>query len=121
MTDRGPQPVNGSILSGTTARGTLTETDAIADDGTHYDAYEIAVTDGEKLRLTMVSNDFDAVIEVGKAGENWEAVATDDDGLSDTHARLEWTAEGGGDYVIRARGFSQGEFGAYALTVEPRT
>ncbi|MBB5746230.1 PPC domain-containing protein [Brevundimonas variabilis] len=121
LTDRGPQPVNGSILSGTTARGTLTETDAIAEDGTHYDAYEIAVADGEKLRLTMVSNDFDAVIEVGKAGEDWEAVATDDDGLSDTHARLEWTVEGGGDYVIRARAFGQGEFGAYALTVEPRT
>ena len=121
LTDRGPQPVNGSILLGTTARGTLTETDAIADDGTHYDAYEIAVADGEKLRLTMVSNDFDAVIEVGKAGESWEAVASDDDGLSDTHARLEWTVEGGGDYVIRARGFSQGEFGTYALTVEPRT
>lgn len=121
LTDRGPQPVNGSILSGTTARGTLTETDAIAEDGTHYDAYEIAVADGEKLRLTMVSNDFDAVIEVGKAGGDWEAVATDDDGLSDTHARLEWTVEGGGDYVIRARGFGQGEFGTYALTVEPRT
>ncbi len=121
LTDRGPQPVNGSILSGTTARGTLTETDAIAEDGTHYDAYEIAVADGEKLRLTMVSNDFDAVIEVGKAGEAWEAVASDDDGLSDTHAHLEWTVEGGGDYVIRARGFSQGEFGTYALTVEPRT
>ena len=121
LTDRGPQPVNGSILVGTTARGTLTETDAIADDGTHYDAYEVAVNDGDKLRLTMVSNDFDAVIEVGKAGQDWEAVATDDDGLSDTHARLEWTVEGSGDYVIRARGFSQGEFGTYALTVEPRT
>lgn len=121
LTDRGPQPVNGSILAGTTARGTLTQTDAIAEDGTHYDAYEIAVADGEKLRLTMVSNDFDAVIEIGKAGEDWEAVATDDDGLSDTHARLEWTVEGGGDYVIRARSFGQGEFGAYALTVEPRT
>ena len=121
LTDRGPQPVNGSILTGTTARGTLTETDAIADDGTHYDAYEIALNDGDKLRLTMVSNDFDAVIEVGKAGQDWEAVATDDDGLSDTHARLDWTVEGGGDYVIRARGFSQGEFGTYALRVEPRT
>lgn len=121
LTDRGPQPVNGSILLGTTARGTLTETDAIAEDGTHYDAYEISLADGDKLRLTLVSNDFDAVVEVGKAGEDWEAVATDDDGLSDTHARLDWTVEGGGDYVIRARGFSQGEFGTYALTVEPRT
>lgn len=120
LTDRGPQPVNGSILSGTTARGTLTGTDAIAEDGTHYDAYEIAVAGGDKLRLTLVSNDFDAVIEVGKAGEDWEAVASDDDGLSDTHARLEWTVEEAGDYVIRARGFGQGELGSYALTVEPR-
>lgn len=121
LTDRGPQPVNGSIIVGTTARGALTETDALAEDGTHYDAYEITVAEGDKLRLTMVSNDFDAVIEVGKAGEDWEAVATDDDGLSDTHARLDWTVEDGGDYVIRARGFGQGELGTYALTVEPRS
>lgn len=121
LTDRGPQPVNGSILLGATARGNLTETDAIAEDGAHYDAYEITVAEGDKLRLTMVSNDFDAVVEVGRAGEDWEAVATDDDGLSDTHARLDWTVEDGGVYVIRARGFSQGEFGSYALTVEPRT
>ncbi len=121
LTDRGPQPVNGSVIVGTTARGTLSESDAIAEDGTHYDAYEIAVAEGDKLRLTLVSNDFDAVIEVGKAGEDWEALATDDDGLSDTHARLEWTVEDAGDYVIRARGFGQGELGAYALTVEPRS
>jgi len=43
LTDRGPQPVNGSVVVGATARGTLTETDAIAEDGTHYDAYELSL------------------------------------------------------------------------------
>lgn len=122
LTDRGPQPVAGSIVVGATARGTLTETDAIADDGNLYDAYAVTVGAGDKLTLTMVSNEFDSVLEVGRDGEDgrFESVATDDDGLSDTHAKIDWTVEGAGDYVIRARSFAQGQLGAYAMTVEPR-
>jgi hypothetical protein len=121
LIDRGPQPVDGSIIVGATARGTLTETDALGEDGSLHDAYAITVAEGDKLRLTLVSNEFDSVIEVGKAGEAWVALETDDDGLSDTHARLDWTVEEGGDYLIRARAYAPGQTGAYALTVEPRS
>ena len=119
MTDRGPQPEAGSILIGDTARGTLVDTDAIADDGSFFDAYAIKVAKDDKLELTLVSNDFDSFLDVGKTndGGEWESIATDDDSLSDTHAKLEWTVEDGGDYVIRARSFAQGQTGAYALSV----
>lgn len=120
LTDRGPQPLPGSVLIGDTARGSLSDTDAIAEDGGFYDAYAFQVAEGDKLRLTMVSNDFDAFVEIGRDGEGgaWESLVSDDDSLSDTHAKLEWTAETGGAYVIRARSFAQGQLGTYALTVE---
>lgn len=121
LVDRGPQPVDGSIIVGATARGTLTQTDALGEDGSLHDAYAITVAEGDKLRLTLVSNEFDSVIEVGKAGEDWVALETDDDGLSDAHARLDWTVEEAGEYLIRARAYAPGQMGAYALTVEPRS
>jgi len=67
----------------------------------------------------MVSNDFDAFVEVGsEKDDTFESLASDDDGLSDTHAKLEWEPETSGTYIIRARSFAQGQLGAYALTVE---
>ncbi|WP_396592847.1 PPC domain-containing protein [Brevundimonas sp. R86498] len=122
LIDRGPQPTPGSILVGATARGTLGEDDAIAEDGAFYDAYRISVKAGDKLRLTMVSNALDAFIDIGREDETgvFTSVVSDDDGLSDTHAKADWAVEEEGEYVVRARSFSQGQTGEYALTIEPR-
>jgi hypothetical protein len=121
LIDRGPQPAPGSIIVGATARGTLSEDDAIAEDGSFYDAYRISVKAGDKLRLTMVSNEFDTYLDIGRGeGAEWMSVASDDDGLSDTHAKVDWSVEEDGEYVIRARSFASGQTGAYALTIEPR-
>ena len=120
LLDKGPQPLPGSILVGASARGTLSENDAIDNEGVFFDAYRVTVAAGDKVNLTMVSNDFDAYLEVGreKADGAWENVASDDDSLSDTHARIEWTVDRAGQYVIRARSFGPGSTGAYTLTVE---
>ena len=118
LVDLGPAPKPGSLLVGTTVRGTLAETDAIDDDGVYFDAYRFQAKKDEKLRLTLVSNAFDAFIDLGEDGETFESLATDDDGLSDTHARLDWTAPNDGWYAVRARAFGPNQTGAYALTVE---
>ncbi len=120
LIDRGPQPTPGSILIDATARGALGEDDAIADDGSFYDAYRFSAKAGDKLRLTMVSNEFDAFIDIGREDDDgaFISVVSDDDSLSDTHAKVDWAVEEDGDYVIRARSFAQGQSGAYALTVE---
>jgi hypothetical protein len=122
LLDRGPQPLPGSILVGATARGTLGEDDALAEDGSFYDAYRISVKAGDKLRLTMVSNEFDAFIDIGREDEAgvFTSVVSDDDSLSDTHAKIDWAVEEEGDYVIRARSFASGQSGGYALLVEPK-
>ena len=118
--DRGPAPAPGSLLVGSTARGTLSAADAMTAEGAYFDAYRFQAKAEEKLRLTLVSNAFDAVVEVGPdaTGDDFEALETDDDSLSDTHARLDWTAPEDGWFVVRARAYGPNETGAYALTVE---
>ena len=117
LLDKGPQPQPGSILIGATARGTLADSDAITEDGVSFDAYAIRVTEGDKLEVTMTSNDFDAYLDIGRDGDGWNSIASDDDSLSDTHAKIDWTVEQTGTYVIRARSYASGSTGAYALTV----
>ena len=122
LEDRGPQPVAGSLLVGTTAHGVLTETDATADDNSFYDAYRVTLKEDEKLVIMMVSNEVDSYLVVGRESEGgaFEGLASDDDSLSDTHAKLEWTAPEDGTYEIRAGTFQQGQTGRYALIVEKK-
>ncbi len=120
LNDRGPQPQPGSVLVGATARGVLTESDATAEDNSFYDAYRVTLKEDEKLLITMVSNEVDSFLVVGRPqeGGTFEALSSDDDSLSDTHAKLEWTVPADGVYEVRAGTFQQGQTGAYALNVE---
>ena len=120
LKDRGPQPLPGSVLVGATARGLLTEADATAEDNSFYDAYHVTLKANEKLLITMVSNEVDSLLVVGREQEDgsFEVLESDDDSLSDSHAKLEWTAPSDGVYEVRAGTFQQGQTGAYALNVE---
>lgn len=117
--DRGPEPGPGSLLVGATARGSLSEADALTGEGVSFDAYTFKAKADEKLRFTMISAAFDAFVEVGEDKDgDFRSLAEDDDSLSDTHARLDWTAPRDGTYVVRARSFAAGSTGDYVLTVE---
>ena len=120
LVNRGQQPQPGSVLVGATARGILTEADATAEDNSYYDAYRVTLKEDEKLLITMVSNEVDSLVVVGRQqdGGAFEVLGSDDDSLSDTHAKLEWTAPADGIYEVRAGTFQQGQTGAYALNVE---
>ncbi len=122
LIDRGPQPQAGSLLIGATAWGTLTAADATTDSNSHYDAYRITAREDEELLITMVSNDVDSFLVIGrvKADGAFEVLGSDDDGLTDTHAKLEWTAPDDGTFEIRAGAYQHGQTGVYALTVEKK-
>ncbi len=121
LLDLGPPPQPGSILVGATVRGTLDDESALNDFRAPYDDYEIRVEAGQKLRLTLVSNAFDAFLAIGRglAGD-FSPTASDDDGLGDTHSRIDITIDEAGDYVIRAAALMAGGEGDYVLTVETR-
>jgi hypothetical protein len=119
FSDRGPEPGPGSLLVGATARGSLSEADAMNDQGISFDAYTFKAKADEKLRFTLISPAFDAFVEVGEDKDgDFNSLAEDDDSLSDTHARLDWIAPRDGTYVVRARSFSPASIGDYVLTLE---
>ncbi|VXB45416.1 PPC domain-containing protein [Brevundimonas sp. G8] len=120
LLDRGPEPKPGSLLVGGTVRGTLSNSAALSDEGAYFDAYRFQAKKDEKLRITMVSNAFDSFIDLGRLDDDGDftSLATDDDGLSDAHAKLDWTAPDDGWYLVRARAYGPNQTGAYALTVE---
>jgi hypothetical protein len=60
------------------------------------------------------------LVAIGPDDEPFMAAASDDDGLSDTQARLDWTAPEDGVYLIRAQGFDATQLGPYILRVEPK-
>jgi hypothetical protein len=114
-----PAPRPQAIRAGQTVNGQLSDSDAQADDESHYDAFVYEGRAGERLRITLRSPDFDAFLAVGQGtGESFEQIETDDDGAGGTDARVEITLPRAGTYVIRANTLTSGELGAYTLTVE---
>ncbi|MGN6063750.1 MULTISPECIES: PPC domain-containing protein [Brevundimonas] len=119
LQDLGGEPSPGSLLIGSTVRARLTERASITDEGIYYDAYHFKAKADEKLRFTLIASSFDAVVEVGEEKDgDYFKLEEDDDGLSDTHARLNWTAPRDGSYVLRARSFGSNSTGDYVLITE---
>lgn len=119
VSDRGPEPQAGSLLVGATVRSSLSDNDNTHNANVFYDDYIFHAKADEKLRITMVASSFDAVVMVGQMRNgNFSELAQDDDGLSDTHARLNWTAPSEGQYVVRATSFAPNSTGSYTLTLE---
>ena len=119
LQDLGDEPSPGSLLIGSTVRGRLSERASLTDDGVYYDAYHFKAKADEKLRFTLIASSFDAVVEVGEEKDgDYFKLEEDDDSLSDTHARLNWTAPRDGSYVLRARSFGSNSTGDYVLITE---
>jgi len=119
LQDLGGEPSPGSLLIGSTVRARLTERASITDEGIYYDAYRFKAKADEKLRFTLIASSFDAVVEIGEEKDgDYFKLEEDDDSLSDTHARLNWTAPRDGSYVLRARSFGSNSTGDYVLITE---
>lgn len=113
-----PAPV--AVRAGQTVQGTLSDTDALADDESYYDAYAFTGRAGERVTVTMRSDAFDAFLALGRmVGGQFEQIETNDDGGDDgSNARIAFTLPEAGTYVIRANSLSAGSTGAYTLTVQ---
>lgn len=106
------------IRVGQTIRGSLATSDPRAGDDSFYDLYRFDGRRGQRLTITLKSSAFDAYLGFGRmAGGEFEEIDTDDDGAGGTDARVEVTVPADGTYVIRANSLSEGETGAYELSV----
>ena len=75
----GPASVR-PIGMGRTVNGRLEPSDALLDDGSHYDIYTFSGSAGQRVRITLRSDDFDAFLAFGRWQDGDVSVTdTDDD------------------------------------------
>jgi hypothetical protein len=102
------------------AEGRIAEGDSVGPGpgGTiRFDAYSFDAAIGERIRIDLTSNDFDArLVVVNAAGD---IVASDDDGGGNRNARV-LLAPPAGRYTVRA-GSRPDQSGAYVLAVQRST
>lgn len=84
--------------------------------GAWFDDYEIRLRPGERALISLESADFDPVLEVYEADRRGaQPLANDDDGGGGLNAFLVLAPEEAGTFIVRAKGFSSSETGAYRL------
>lgn len=120
------------VVAGEPVRGTLRAIQPRRADQTLYHIHLYAATEGERVVITLLSDDFDAYLLLGDAVETIDdegavfgprrdidgALATDDDGGGGRNARLEFTFPHTGIYYIVVNAFAKDEAGDYVLRVE---
>jgi hypothetical protein len=100
----------------------LTLADAVFAEDTHFDEYEIDVTAGQRLLITLSSAEFDTYLSVERRiGDAVEEVESNDDapGLG-TNSQIDLTFAESGTYTIVASSYAPDTAGAYELRVEGR-
>ena len=101
-----------------------TLTDSLSENSTYddeecwtFNEYAFQARAGDRLIITMRSEDLDSYLEVGVVdGAEFQAIAYNDDAFSNLDAQVEFTAPHDGTYVIRAADLND-EFGEFTLQI----
>jgi hypothetical protein len=103
----------GERVNGVLGEGTRDE------DGRWFEHFIYSARAGERLRISLTSDDVDPRVAVGTGTScDFDALAADDNRGRERHARLEWTAPESGAYVIRVTTAVPGATGSFVLRVE---
>jgi hypothetical protein len=96
-----------NIAPNSAVSGELENSDPKMRDGTPYDLWNYVGRAGERIRITLISSDFDAFVSIGTVTNGvFTAIESADDGAGGTHSRLDITLPFAGEYVIRANSLS---------------
>jgi hypothetical protein len=108
-----------TISPGGSLSGSLSSTDGILADSSYFDPYVYTGSPGDRIRITLVSSDFDAYLGWGSMEDGrFQGDVYDDDSAGGTNAQLEVTVDGTGVFAMIANTYTSGQSGAYTLTVE---
>jgi hypothetical protein len=109
------EPSDPEVAEGAEAyEGTLQSGDAVAPDGSWYDAYPLTVAQGSAYVITMRSADFDTYLTVVSPSG---ATYSDDDSGGGTDSRLDVTIDEPGTWNVWANTLRTGDTGNYTLTI----
>lgn len=120
LTDEGEVPPlrAAPIAGGQVISGRLESKDAMTDEGKPVDYYKFTTKANRRYAATMLSSDFDAMLESGTGASGvWAKQRSDDDGAGGTNAKLEWVAREAGEVWLAARGLGA-DSGRYTLLLE---
>jgi len=120
LTDEGEVPPlrAAPIAAAQVISGRLDSKDAMTEEGKPVDYYKFSTKVNRRYAATLLSTEFDAMLEGGTGGSGaWVKQRSDDDGAGGTNARLEWVAREAGEVWLAARGLSA-DTGRYTLSLE---
>jgi hypothetical protein len=107
------------IAPGQAVSGRLADTDSRDAEGSYRDEWTFRGRAGETVTITLRSDDFNALVQVGQVVNGEWQLLKEEDGTVDTRdAVLVIPLPEAGEYRIRAGSHRPGETGAYTLTLE---
>jgi hypothetical protein len=106
------------IAVGQTLDATLAETDYQQPGGGYQDCYVFTVREGERVRVTMRSRDFNSELALYEGGGCLGVGTLDDNGGGGYDAQITTSSVTGGTYSIRARSSNFDRTGSYRISVE---
>ena len=106
-----PDPVN------QTHQGRLEESDPrLEQDNSLYDEYKFRAAEGWNITVAMNSGEFDTYLHL--VDPDGTTISQNDDvAAGNTNSQITMAAPKGGEYTVIANSLSQGETGAYTLTI----
>lgn len=111
-----PRRANAIVHAGELVRGM-----PVIGNETYYQDFELAARAGRTYVVDLMSQEFDAYLEIGRmSAAGFEALAEDDDGGAGFNSRLEFTPPEAGRYIVRARSYAEGATGPFDLIVTER-
>lgn len=102
-----------------TIDGRLERSDPRGSDFGPFDEHRISLAGGQRVAITVTSDDFDPMVELYRIGQPAEAIGRNDDDGMTLNSRLVVTAPASGDYYVRVLSFGGERLGAYRVGVTP--
>ena len=104
------------LTPGRASTGRIEPADRVRWGHAYYEEWAISATSGQRIVVTMESDDFDPYLMV--LSDDGLEIASDDDGGDGLNARLEFRAPATGTYTILATTATAGETGRYRIRLE---
>jgi hypothetical protein len=111
----------GTVVAGTPATGVLTETDFRLESGSYFQVYTLEALAGDRVRITLRSTEFDALLGVigdGLPESCAEGCSYDDDSGGGLDAMVRITIPEDGTYKVFVASARPDETGTFTLLAE---
>lgn len=106
------------VRAGLEVVGILDDASATLEDGSPVQLWRYRARAGERISVSMRSEDFDTYLQAGFINDPTSRRSNDDAGPETTNSRIVIEVDRDGELVIVANSFSEGARGSYTLVVE---